>query len=91
MPSRGEDCGPICDKTALCTHFSWSLYNSGTCWMKTGPISKNDAFDSWDKGMVCGISTNPFVPNTGVRRGNLLWSDEFDNLNLNNWRQETGM
>jgi hypothetical protein len=38
--SRGEDCGGICSKTAGCTHFTWSNYNGGTCWMKSGNVGK---------------------------------------------------
>jgi hypothetical protein len=29
--------------------------NGGTCWMKRGDVSKNDAFDINDGSNVCGI------------------------------------
>ena len=35
--------GPMCDKTIRCTHFAWTNYNGGTCWMKYGTVSKSDA------------------------------------------------
>jgi hypothetical protein len=53
--SAAEDCGGKCDEISECTHFSWTNWKGGTCWMKQGPISKNDAFSSNDRGMVCGV------------------------------------
>ncbi len=41
--------------TPGCTHFTWTSYNGGTCWMKSGDVSKNDAFDVNDGSNVCGI------------------------------------
>ena len=37
---RGEDCSGICARTPDCTHFAWTKYEGGTCWMKYGPITK---------------------------------------------------
>jgi hypothetical protein len=54
--SRGEDCSGICSKTAGCTHYTWTNYNGGTCWMKSGNVGKNNAFSTMDKSMVCGIA-----------------------------------
>jgi hypothetical protein len=51
----GKDCGPLCVKTRSCTHFTWTTYNGGTCWMKKGTVSKYDAFNTDDNTMVCGI------------------------------------
>lgn len=58
MQSRGEDCGRICGETTDCTHFTWTNYNGGTCWMKKGPVSRNDAYNTYDNSMVCGIVRN---------------------------------
>ncbi|CAF1232589.1 unnamed protein product [Rotaria sp. Silwood1] len=52
---RGEDCGGLCDKTPGCTHFTWTTWKDGTCWLKKGPISKNQALETDDKTMVCGV------------------------------------
>ena len=52
---RGEDCGAECAKKPDCTHFTWTSFNDGTCWMKSGPISKANAVDTGDQGMVCGV------------------------------------
>ena len=53
--TSGEDCGGKCAATSGCSHFTWTGYNGGTCWMKSGSVSKNNAIDSGDQGMVCGI------------------------------------
>ena len=34
--SNGQDCGGICANDGICTHFVWTNYNGGTCWMKHG-------------------------------------------------------
>jgi hypothetical protein len=36
--SNGETCGGICADDASCTHFVWTDYNGGTCWLKQGII-----------------------------------------------------
>jgi hypothetical protein len=50
-----DRCGGQCDQTPGCTHFTWTTFNGGTCWMKKGLVSKNDAFSTTDPSMVCGI------------------------------------
>ena len=49
-------CGPTCEKTQGCTHFTWA---HGTCWMKSGQVSASDAFDTRDNTMVCGFLAKP--------------------------------
>ncbi|XP_065674738.1 uncharacterized protein LOC136091291 [Hydra vulgaris] len=58
---KGAECGGRCSTTPQCTHFSWNSYNGGTCWMKYGPVSKSDAFETGDRGMVCGVITESNV------------------------------
>lgn len=53
-----ELCGPTCERTTGCTHFVWTNYESGTCWMKKGSVSKDNAFQTNDRSMVCGVSKN---------------------------------
>ncbi|CAF5105163.1 unnamed protein product, partial [Rotaria sp. Silwood1] len=48
-------CGRACGKTPECTHYTWTTYNGGTCWMKKGNVSKTDAFLTNDANMICGI------------------------------------
>lgn len=54
----GAECGGRCAQTSGCTHFTWTTYNGGTCWMKSGPVSKDDAYFTNDYSMVCGVE-NP--------------------------------
>ena len=48
-------CGPNCIATTGCTHFSWTSYNGGTCWMKYGSLSQTDATLVKDQTAACGI------------------------------------
>jgi len=63
---RGEDCGGRCESTPGCTHFTWTNYNGGTCWMKKNGASKSDAIPKYDSNAVCGVvaGSNP-NPGTG--------------------------
>ena len=54
--TSADTCGPQCESTSGCTHFTWNNYEGGTCWMKRGPVSKNDAFSTGDYEMVCGVA-----------------------------------
>ena len=60
-----ELCGGRCAETSGCTHFTWTSYNGGTCWMKKGPVSKDDARETGDQSMVCGVMGEPSPPNPG--------------------------
>ena len=51
---RGEDCGQKCATTLGCTHFTWSNYRRGTCWMKYGLVSKFDALAA-PRDFICGV------------------------------------
>lgn len=53
--TKPEDCGKVCAKTPDCTHYTWTDFNSGTCWMKKNRVSKSDAFVKQDQNAVCGI------------------------------------
>lgn len=52
--TRGE-CSIKCGDNSSCTHFTWNTYLGGTCWLKSGTISKSDAVPTKDSTMVCGI------------------------------------
>ncbi|CAF4393866.1 unnamed protein product, partial [Rotaria sordida] len=60
-----QSCGGKCAETQRCTHFTWTQYNGGTCWMKSGAVSKNDAFSTSDSTMVCGV-VDGSPPNSGL-------------------------
>lgn len=53
--TKAEDCPLQCTYTAGCTHFAWTDYNGGTCWMKESNVSKADAFRSGDPSALCGV------------------------------------
>jgi len=53
--STAADCSGICSNTPLCTHFTWTQYNGGTCFMKQGNVTKQDAVSTNDATMICGI------------------------------------
>ena len=58
-PVKGEDCSKKCVGTPGCTHFTWTDWNEGTCWMKQGGTSPSDAIKT--SSGVCGYLGS--VPN----------------------------
>lgn len=48
----GEDCSGKCSQFSACTHFAWTTYNGGTCWLKKGPVRNPVIVD--DPQAVCG-------------------------------------
>ena len=68
---RGEECSGRCAATAGCTHFAWTRWNGGTCWMKEGDVSKANAVQNNDPTSVCGVlNDSPVQP--GISRYRLL-------------------
>lgn len=52
------DCTLLCFQTTGCTHYEWNSNNGGTCTLKSGPISINDAvFANNTDGIntTCGV------------------------------------
>jgi hypothetical protein len=49
------ECGPRCLLTTGCTHFSWTWFEGGTCWMKTGAVSTTGAFPVNDQTAIGGF------------------------------------
>ena len=69
--STGAQCGPLCKATFSCTHFTWTTLKNGTCWMKTGYVTINDAFNTNDYSMVCGYNLNSVrVPPLAISKFN---------------------
>ena len=50
----GEQCSTKCWQTFGCTHYSWTNLNGGTCWLKSGSVTRNDAVPVADQSSVCG-------------------------------------
>ena len=51
----GPNCASTCASTSGCTHFTWTTYKNGTCYMKYGHVSQPDAHSTTDNTMICGI------------------------------------
>ncbi|OQV22081.1 Regulator of nonsense transcripts 1 [Hypsibius exemplaris] len=65
----GDQCGGRCASTAGCTHFTWTTWNGGTCFLKQGRGSKADAFATSDQSMVCGVVTDSAPTPSGGTSG----------------------
>jgi hypothetical protein len=50
-----ESCTSVCVSTPGCTHFTWTDFSGGTCWMKSGPVKKEEAFPINSASAICGI------------------------------------
>ncbi len=55
VSTPAANCGPTCVRTRQCTHFAWTNFNGGSCWMKSGSVSKSNAFVSSTQGIICGV------------------------------------
>lgn len=63
----GEACSDRCINTPECTHFTWTSFNGGTCWMKKGSVTTRDAFSTSDPTMVCGLTTETTAQGDHIR------------------------
>jgi len=52
---EGQYCGMLCASTLECTHFVWMRKSGGTCELKKGSISLEQAKWKRQRGIVCGI------------------------------------
>lgn len=82
--TRGEDCGGKCASTASCTHFTWTNYNGGTCWMKKNSVQKSNAIDKFNENAVCGVIAESAPGSAGGTAYN-YWTDKAWGTNLGNW------
>ena len=48
-------CADTCRQTGGCTHYVWTTYQSGTCWMKQNHVNQSNALFTGNKLMICGI------------------------------------
>ncbi len=53
--TKSSECGALCASTSGCSHYTWTDFNSGTCWLKTNTVSKSDAYFKSDQNALCGI------------------------------------
>ncbi len=64
--TKSEDCAALCASTPQCSHYTWTDYNSGTCWMKSNKVSKNDAYFKCDQNAMCGIVIDSGICGTRI-------------------------
>lgn len=79
-PSTSEDCGGLCDAIDRCTHFAWTTHNGGTCWLKKGHVTKDEAQFTGDWDTLCGFSAGNTSPDFSGTDG---FSFSFDPHNPN--------
>jgi hypothetical protein len=53
----------ICRNNKECTHYTWTSQNGGTCYLKTGSVSKSDAkfkdpYTTYPQTWLCGIDNS---------------------------------
>ena len=51
----GELCSTRCRQTPGCSHYSWTSFQDGTCWMKTGNVTSVNATLVSDETAMCGF------------------------------------
>ena len=56
MSTSSSECGPRCVSNDRCTHFTWIDINDGTCFLRSGNVSKSDAIYINDPTRVCGLT-----------------------------------
>ncbi len=64
VQAPGPDCGSICDRTDRCTHYAINKYKGGTCWLKSGTVSKANAIYNPDPSSACGVKAGGVNPTT---------------------------
>lgn len=60
VAAKSDECGTLCDRRRECTHYTWTRFNNGTCWLKTGPVLRTDAIRTQDLSMICGLTNLNF-------------------------------
>lgn len=85
--SSGQDCGARCSDNSACTHFTWTNWHDGTCWMKHFNNAPT-AVASNSAGAVCGWITRGGNIGAGSRQiivknncGKEIWVSPLTNNN----------
>jgi len=81
------ECGGRCAATQGCTHFTWTTFNGGTCWLKSGQVSQSDAIYTGDTSMTCGIVVNTLPTLNKFPNCQFRWGRDYqgDNINYNSY------
>jgi hypothetical protein len=54
VQSKGEQCAVMCRLTLDCTHFSWTKFRAGTCFLKNGKVVVKSVVPESSPDAVCG-------------------------------------
>ncbi|GMF60545.1 unnamed protein product [Phytophthora fragariaefolia] len=81
-----EMCGDLCATDATCTHWTWTNYNGGTCWLKKEATSAKTT----NYGAICGFVVSRTA--TSTSSSGLSTSDMADMLGqINSFRAQNGL
>jgi len=67
----GDKCKQACQSNPKCTHFAWKQDYGGTCFLKKGDVTMDDAYPVEDLGSVCGV-----VPRKMIKVSTLRWKEK---------------
>uniref|UniRef100_A0A915JGD1 Apple domain-containing protein n=1 Tax=Romanomermis culicivorax TaxID=13658 RepID=A0A915JGD1_ROMCU len=48
-------CIALCQVTSECSHFNWNRRLNSTCYMRSGPATKDNAMITNDNSFACGL------------------------------------
>lgn len=84
-------CGDLCADASACTHWTWTNYNGGTCWLKSGSSGSQNTYYGAGCGYVIGrFSTSTSSGGSSSASNNGLSSAESQEmLNLINYYRAT--
>uniref|UniRef100_K3X174 SCP domain-containing protein n=1 Tax=Globisporangium ultimum (strain ATCC 200006 / CBS 805.95 / DAOM BR144) TaxID=431595 RepID=K3X174_GLOUD len=95
VPAIPDACGDLCVNDGGCTHWTWTNWNGGTCWLKQGAASDKVAVYGAGCGYAVGRAADPSAnqENTNSASGNgLSAADSNQMLNrINTYRQQNGV
>eukprot|EP01124_Arcella_intermedia_P009145 TRINITY_DN15922_c0_g1_i4.p1 TRINITY_DN15922_c0_g1~~TRINITY_DN15922_c0_g1_i4.p1 ORF type:complete len:113 (-),score=25.57 TRINITY_DN15922_c0_g1_i4:384-722(-) len=78
LPTSALKCRTVCRSTPHCTHYMWNVSNGGTCWLKLGPVSPDNAIPTTTPdNTICG-----YLPPIDWKDGNWAYYCDFEGNNL---------
>lgn len=67
---NADDCLKECEAAQECSHFTWAPPRGGTCWMKSGSVSRKKASYRQAPGLRCGYVEAPEITETVTTSAN---------------------